>query len=102
MVKVSKISEPVGFGKSSLTGHRPIRNIEADVRAVQTMLKEVPADKGGTPSLTVTGKISGPKDPTIAAINKFQQKNFGFHDGVVDPTSKTETSLRALVGADGP
>jgi hypothetical protein len=66
------------------------------------MLKGLPAAGGGTPGLAVTGMISGPNDPTVMAIRNFQQKCFGWQDGVVDPQSRTEMLLRGRTGADAP
>lgn len=102
MVKIPPISEPVGAGTSSKRGAKPIGNSDRDVRSIQTMLKSIPADQGGTPNLEVNGRITGPNDPTVKAIRKFQQKKFGWQDGVVDPKSHTETSLQALAGGTDP
>jgi hypothetical protein len=66
------------------------------------MLKSIPADQGGSPALEVNGRITGPNDPTVKAIRKFQQKKFGWQDGVVDPKSHTESSLQALAGGTDP
>jgi hypothetical protein len=85
MADVISIKEPVGFGNSSLAGHRPIRNRDGDVSVIQDMLGRIAAEDGGSPGLKVTGKILGPSDPTVRAIRKFQRKQFGFEDGVVDP-----------------
>lgn len=98
MAKVPRISEPVGWGKSSKAGHKPILNQKGDIEAIQTMLQKVPADQGGTPTLVVNGTITGPNDPTVVAIRKFQQRKFGWQDGVVDPASFTENSLQAIAG----
>jgi hypothetical protein len=99
MAVVSIVSEtrlifPVGRGTSS-TGRAPV-NDPRDVRALQTGLNNISADNGGpdTP-LTVNGLMD---DPTFAAINKFQQKQFGWHDGVVDPRQKTLRKLNELNG----
>jgi hypothetical protein len=98
MAKVPRISEPIGAGASSKKGHKPIQNLDPDVRAIQTMLRGIPADQGGTPGLEVNGKISGPGDPTVLAIRKFQQRKFGWQDGVVDPAGVTENTLQAIAG----
>lgn len=102
MVKIPPINDPVGAGTSSKRGAKPIRNSDRDVRAIQTMLKSIPADQGGTPTLEVNGRITGPNDPTVKAIRKFQQKKFGWQDGVVDPKSHTETTLQAIAGGTDP
>jgi hypothetical protein len=102
MAKVIDIREPVGFGNSSLAGHRPIRNRAGDVSVIQDMLGRIAAEDGGSPGLKVTEKILGPNDPTVVAIRKFQRKQFGFEDGVVDPGAKTEKKLQQLSGGDEP
>lgn len=98
MAKVPRISEPVGAGVSSKKGHRPIQNRDDDVRSIQTMLKNISVSEGGSPSLEVNGKIAGPHDPTVLAIRKFQQRKFGWQDGVVDPAGITEDKMQAIAG----
>lgn len=93
------LSEPVGFGNSSLRNHRPVRNLRIDVVQVQEALNQIPFDRGGaSPKLVVNGTISGPNDPTVVAIRRFQQKTLGFQDGVVDPDNKTAHQLNAALG----
>jgi peptidoglycan hydrolase-like protein with peptidoglycan-binding domain len=58
---------------------------------VQFLLNCVPTDSGGPDPELVMDGIAGPK--TIGAIQQFQQMNFGFADGRVDPSGRT---LRAL------
>jgi peptidoglycan hydrolase-like protein with peptidoglycan-binding domain len=68
-------------------------NRPADVKTVQQLLNNVPAHSGGpVPSLDPDGKC-GPK--TIAAIQNFQLKHFGWKgaDGRVDPNGPTHTLL---------
>ncbi|MFL5245053.1 MAG: hypothetical protein ACJ8FY_23370 [Gemmataceae bacterium] len=102
MATFVNITEPVGFGFSSLAGHRKVQNITSEVSTIQDMLGQISADDGGTPGLSVTGKIIGPNDPTILAIRRFQKKQFGFEDGVVDPGAKTERRLHEVLGSDNP
>jgi hypothetical protein len=85
---------PVGQGMSS-TGRAPV-NDPQDVRALQSLLNNIDADDGGpdTP-LTVNGSMDA---ATFAAINKFQQQHFGWHDGVVDPRQKTLRLLNEMAG----
>jgi hypothetical protein len=64
-----------------------------DVKTVQQLLNKVPAHSGGpAPPLDPDGKC-GPK--TIAAIQNFQLKHFGWKgaDGRVDPNGPTHTLL---------
>jgi hypothetical protein len=99
MVKVSRISAPVGAGVSSKQGGKAIKNDLQDVASIQTMLKAIPSDQGGSPNIVVTGTLQlGNVDQTTVAIRKFQQKKFGFQDGVVDPGGRTEDALQALAG----
>jgi hypothetical protein len=107
MATFANITEPVGFGFSSLPGHRKVQNKESEVSTIQDMLRQIAVEDGGTPGLSVTGKIIGPNDPTVLAIRRFQKKQFGFEDGVVDPTAlnpraKTERRMHELLGSDNP
>jgi hypothetical protein len=101
-VQIISISEPVGFGTSSLAKHRPVRNLPDDVSIVQDALNQIDPGKGGAfPRLTVNGKITGSEDPTVKAIRNFQRHQLGFEDGVVDPGNKTENKLHEVLRALG-
>ena len=102
MVQFARINEPVGFGQSSLRGHKPVANKPDDVQNIQDLLAKVPEVQGGTPGLKSTGKILGPSDPTVTAIKKFQFKQFGWSDGVVDPKQKTEDRIHELLESPEP
>lgn len=68
-------------------------NREADVREVQILLNATPTGEGGPdPVLDIDGWC-GPK--TIAAIRAYQQKQFGWQDGRVDPGKNTIGRLNA-------
>src|SRR5262245_32788287 len=71
-------------------------NSHQDVTTVQTLLNRVPERAGGpVPGLAVDG-ICGPK--TIAAIRKFQVRQFGVSgaDGRVDPRGRTLARLNGF------
>jgi hypothetical protein len=100
------IKQPVGWGKSSLAGAKPVSNADSDVSLVQDMLNQIPASaggrndpSGGVPKLAVNGNIGGPMDPTVQAIRTFQQRQFGWADGVVDPDSNTERRMHRILGS---
>jgi len=62
-------------------------------------LNAVPAAQGGPlQKLSLTGKMN---DTTLKAIRHFQQQQFGWQDGVVDPNKVTITRLRSLVQGGG-
>ena len=84
------IKDPVGFGTSSASNHKPVKNNPDDVSIVQDSLNQIPASKGGpSQKLTANGKIvGGASDPTVRAIRNFQRFHFGFEDGVVDPATR--------------
>jgi hypothetical protein len=94
VVHETRLVFPVGRGTSS-TGRAPVNDPE-DVRALQALLNNIDAAAGGpdTP-LTVNGLMD---DATFRAITKFQIKQFGWHDGVVDPRQKTLRKLNELNG----
>jgi peptidoglycan hydrolase-like protein with peptidoglycan-binding domain len=70
-----------------------------DVKVIQTLLNQVPAVSGGpVPSLDVDG-VCGPL--TIGAVRAFQQRQFGWNDGRVDPAGQTLTRLNAFDSAPG-
>lgn len=96
-----QISEPVGVGVSSLKGHRPIQNLDADVRKVQQALIDAGEANGGAPAgeLAVTGQMDA---ATVKAIRRFQQRQLGFQDGVIDPGSKTEARFRVVLNGKQP
>ncbi|MCG3193152.1 MAG: hypothetical protein DIJKHBIC_02402 [Thermoanaerobaculia bacterium] len=81
----ASISAAVGVGAP---------NRAADVLTIQKMLNRVPAEEGGPSPKLVEDGICGPK--TNGAIKKFQQKQFGFSDGRVDPGMKTFRKLEAF------
>lgn len=67
------------------------KNVDADVRLIQSMLNKVPAASGGpSTKLAVDGRI-GPK--TIAAITTFQRANKRKTDGRIDVAGPTITAL---------
>lgn len=65
-----------------------------DVKKVQAALNNIPVELGGPdPKLVPDGHV-GPK--TIAAIEAFQQRHFGFKDGRVDPLGKTHAKISSF------
>jgi hypothetical protein len=87
-----EISAPVGRGVS-LTGRTAVNDVE-DVQIVQELLNLVsPAAGGPHPQLTITGKVD---DATYDAIVRFQKRQFGWSDGVVDPDKVTYHRLNAI------
>jgi peptidoglycan hydrolase-like protein with peptidoglycan-binding domain len=92
VVTSAKVFFPVGLGPSS-TGRQPV-NRPDDVKAIQQILNDLGPDNDGpdTP-LAVTGFIDG---PTVDAIRNFQQKQFGWQDGVVDPRQMTLRQMNKL------
>jgi len=73
-------------------------NNKRDVVRVQTALNLIPPESGGPdPKLKMDDWI-GPK--TIAAITKFQKKQFGSADGKIDPGQRTEALINQLEGTD--
>jgi hypothetical protein len=71
-------------------------NRSHDVVIVQNLLNLIsPVEGGPHPLLDVDGKV-GPQ--TIAAIARFQQHQFGWADGRVDPHQKTITRLNEITG----
>lgn len=94
VVQQTRLIFPVGRGTSS-TGRAPV-NDPQDVQALQQLLNNIDADDGGPDSpLTVNGIMD---DDTYAAINKFQKRQFGWQDGVVDPRQRTLRKLNELAG----
>jgi peptidoglycan hydrolase-like protein with peptidoglycan-binding domain len=84
------ISAPVGASTSAIQAV----NDRADVKTVQGLLNVVPVEAGGPdPKLDVDGRV-GPK--TISAISAFQQCQFGFQDGLVEPGKITLRRLNEL------
>ena len=74
----------------------PAPNLEPDVKKVQDALNYVKPEKGGPmPKLVVDGKCG---TLTVAAINKFQGKEFGWFDSHVDPDKKTIKRLAQYKG----
>lgn len=62
-----------------------------DVKRVQVVLNEVPHASGG-PKLRL--EVDGQCGPnTIAAIERFQGRQFGWKDGLISPGKKTATRL---------
>ncbi len=81
------ISAPVGKDSAGrLAANRP-----QDVVTVQELLNEVPLlDGGPTHRLTITGILD---QQTFLAICKFQQRKFGWADGLVEPNERTLREL---------
>lgn len=71
-------------------------NLPDDVKTVQELLNQVPVASGGPMPLLAVDGICGPK--TIAAIQTFQVKNFGWKiaDGRVDPDGPTHALLNTF------
>jgi Putative peptidoglycan binding domain len=94
VIHETRIIFPVGRGTSS-TGRATV-NEPQDVRALQELLNNVDAGSGGPDApLTVNGVMD---DATFRAIGKFQQRQFGWQDGVVDPRQKTLRKLNEIAG----
>lgn len=75
------------------------RNDESDTLTVQTLLNQVPAMQGGAePVLDLDGWCG---NKTVAAIRKFQQRQFNSQDGLVEPGKRTIQKLNALATAPG-
>jgi hypothetical protein len=74
----------------------PGGNQPADTKTIQTLLNKVPAAAGGPSPLLAVDGICGPK--TIAAINQFQIKQFGWKvaDSTVEPGRQTLARLNAF------
>jgi hypothetical protein len=90
----ASIRAPVGRGTSS-TGRRALNN-EHDVLTVQALLNRIPPKVGGPPvELTPNGQLD---DATFQAIWRFQQYQFHWADGVVDPGQVTLGRLNQLAG----
>src|SRR6266545_182883 len=76
---------------TAAVGTPPALNHFSDVETVQSLLNQVPDTEGGpSPLLDVDGMI-GPL--TIAAIRRFQQRQFGWNDGRVDTNKVTIARL---------
>jgi len=72
------------------------RNFYKDVRQVQSLLNGVPPASGGPVSpLAVDGSFGA---KTRAAIKRYQQTQFGWHDSVVDPDGPTIERLETNSG----
>jgi peptidoglycan hydrolase-like protein with peptidoglycan-binding domain len=69
-------------------------NRAADVMTVQFLLNCVPVSQGGPVKDLAVDGIVGPK--TIQAINQFQERQFGWADGRVDPEHNGGTTIVAL------
>jgi hypothetical protein len=84
---------------SASVGNRG-RNLHHDTVTIQDALNRVPAAQGGAnPPLTADG-ICGAR--TIAAIQAFQLKHFGWNgaDGLVEPNRQTIAKLNEILGTD--
>lgn len=75
---------------SASVGDGGANNLE-DLKFVQKSLNLVPAAEGGPSTPLDEDGLIGPA--TIAAIKSFQQQQFGFQDGKIDPDGKTLTKL---------
>jgi hypothetical protein len=85
-----ELREPVGLIGGSEG------NVLSDVIVVQDALNRVTPQQGGpSPKLVVDGEC-GPL--TIAAIKKFQIKQFGWSDARIDPNKKTIKRLAQIRG----
>src|SRR5262245_23084653 len=74
-------------------------NLAGDVAAIQAALNRLPCPFGGlNPKLAVDGD-AGPL--TKSAIEAFQQKHFGWNDGLIVPGGPTLAKLSELAGAFG-
>ena len=72
------------------------QNSTADVKRIQSLLNQVPSQCGGpSRSLTVDG-LAGQR--TIKAIQRFQQIQLGFKDGLVEPGKGTIDRLLEFEG----
>jgi peptidoglycan hydrolase-like protein with peptidoglycan-binding domain len=78
------------------------KNLSPDVKIVQELLNNVPADSGGPLPLLAVDGIAGPK--TNSAIQKFQQRQIGFSgaDGRVDPNGPTLKKLNEFDTSPAP
>lgn len=85
------ISASVGFGGV---------NRANDVKTIQTVLNMIPVLFGGPLAKLVIDGLCGPK--TNGAIRGFQQKQFGFADGRVDPGQQTIQKIIDLLNAPSP
>jgi hypothetical protein len=85
------ISASVGFGGVN----RP-----PDVKTIQGLLNLIPTLVGGPLAQLVVDGLCGPK--TNGAIRGFQQKQFGFADGRIDPGQQTIQKILALLNAPSP
>jgi hypothetical protein len=95
---MAQISAPVGRGVSMT--HRAAVNDAEDVQIVQELLNLVSFGRGGPrPQLMITGQVD---DPTYQAIVRFQQVQFGWTDGVVDPDKITLHRLNAMAAHSWP
>lgn len=99
------IDQPVGEGFKA-------KNLDKDVRTIQESLNKITAideDRarrgikrtfgGPVPLLDVDGKC-GPK--TKAAIQKFQTKQFGSFDRLIEPGKRTITRLNQILFSNAP
>src|SRR5262245_23968377 len=72
-------------------GTSPAPNRFEDVETIQSLLNQVPTNRGGPVPLLDLDGICGPL--TIAAIRRFQQHHFGWQDGRVDANNVTIAKL---------
>src|SRR5262249_3370608 len=82
------ISAPVGMGPKA-------KNLWFDVTAIQRALNLIFPDDGGALPLLVVDGDCGSK--TKNAIAKFQSKNFGWADALIEPGKKTLARLNELL-----
>lgn len=84
-MEVLKISAPVGRGET---------NLQDDVNTIITLLNDVPASQGGPDA-----PLNAPTNEQLfSAISKFQRRQFGSADGVIDPGKQTIGRLNKLTG----
>jgi peptidoglycan hydrolase-like protein with peptidoglycan-binding domain len=72
-------------------GTSPAPNRFQDVETIQSLLNQVPPNQGGPQPLLDLDGICGPL--TTGAIRRFQQFQFNFQDGRVDPNQRTLAKL---------
>lgn len=97
--QVISISQPVGLGPKA-------KNLPADVLTIQKALNKIPVLHGGpkTPVPETGTLVNQQSDSTIAAIQQFQIKQFGWSgaDGRVDPGQQTINRMNQILFSNQP